>query len=325
MMHETTWFCQDVGAAPATGRRTAGAWAFNGRSFPSRRMYESLGLPLETGVGPGRGRGAGGQARARSSEQTVRGPMPATVGLVAERGGCQRLSQRTVDVGSHRRGDRAGVRGLLSPQSCMAAASSTLLVLSSAGMAGHAARRGRHRPLEALPVAAYKKTPDDLGPIWPSWMRAASCSLPRAGEPGGRRASRRWSSTTTNTTASRRWRSLPSAPPGTGSRSMSLLRKRTSRPFTSGQSFGACCATCLGRSFCCGTKAKSIKARSSGRSSWTTPPANGILPEVCSGTQPGRTDLARFQEQYGQQPAARHTGYPGQYSCKHLQGAPFPG
>jgi hypothetical protein len=163
MMHETTWFCQDVGAAAAASRRAAEDRTDDGGSFPSRRMYESLGLSLETGVGPRRGQGTGGQARARSSEQAFREPMPATVGLVAERGGCQRLSQRTVDVGSHRRGDRAGVRGLLSPQSCLATAASTLLELPSPGMAGPAARRGGHRPLEAHPLAAYKKTREDLG------------------------------------------------------------------------------------------------------------------------------------------------------------------
>ena len=111
--------------------------------------------------------------------QTPGGAMPAIVGVVAERGRCLRLPQRTMDVGSHRRGDCAGVRCILSSQSCMAAASSTLLVLPGSGVAGHAARRGRHRPLEALPLAAYKKRLANLGPIWPSWMKAAFCSSPR--------------------------------------------------------------------------------------------------------------------------------------------------
>jgi hypothetical protein len=29
--------------------------------------------------------------------------------------------------------------------------------------------------LEAIPVPCNKKKPEDLAPIWSSWMRAASC------------------------------------------------------------------------------------------------------------------------------------------------------
>ncbi len=195
--------------------------------------------------------------------------MPAIVGVVAERGRCLRLPQRTMDVGSHRRGDCAGVRCILSSQSCMAAASSTLLVLPGSGVAGHAARRGRHRPLEALPLAAYKKRLANLGPIWPSWMKAAFCSSPRAGERGAPRASRRWFTTITGTTGSLRWRFLPSARPASGSLSMSLFRTRTSRPRTWGPSCGACCNIRQARSFFCGTRAKSIRGRPSERCSWT--------------------------------------------------------
>src|ERR1035437_10038595 len=157
MMHGTPWFCEGVGAPAAASGRTAGAWTVDGGSVPSRRLFESLRLSLEASVCPRRGQGADGQARARASSQTVGGSMSATVGIVADRGRCLWVSQRTVDLESRRRGDPAGVRGILSPQSRMATASPTLLVLSSAGMAGHAAGRGCHSPLEAPRLAEYNK------------------------------------------------------------------------------------------------------------------------------------------------------------------------
>src|ERR1035437_1387937 len=159
MMHETTWFGEDVGAPAAASCRVAEGWADDGRSVASRRLLESLGLSLEAGVGPRWGQGADGQARAGASAQAPGRTVPTVAGVVAERGRRQRVSQRTVDVGSHRRGDWERVRSILSPQSCVTAASPALLVLPGPGVAGHTARRGRDRPLGAVSLAAYKKRP----------------------------------------------------------------------------------------------------------------------------------------------------------------------
>jgi transposase len=122
---------------------------------------------------------------------------------VATRGQGQWLSQRAMDLEAHRRGDSGGVWHPLSPCPCLEELTPSGLELSGAGAAAHPTPRPSHCSLAALPVAGDKKKPNDLGPISPSWMRAACCSSPRAGAPGRLRDRRRACATTTSMTATR--------------------------------------------------------------------------------------------------------------------------
>lgn len=56
--------------------------------------------------------------------------------------------------------------------------------MPEAGEASPGKGREGHRPLEAIPVAPYKKRPKGLGPIWLSWMRVGSCWFRASEGPG---------------------------------------------------------------------------------------------------------------------------------------------
>jgi hypothetical protein len=66
--------------------------------------------------------------------------------------------------------------------------------------------------LEALPVAAYKKRRNDLGPIWFSSMKAAFFSFRPADGHGHRQGRHLSFNTTIDTTASPLWRPSVSQP-----------------------------------------------------------------------------------------------------------------
>jgi hypothetical protein len=98
------------------------------------------------------------------------------VGKVALEGSPNcRLSNRPMDFKPHRQGDRRRVWGSISPLSYLEASGQPGMELSETRTSSIAEERRRNCPLEAIPMAPYKKRPKDLGPVWSSSMSLASC------------------------------------------------------------------------------------------------------------------------------------------------------
>ena len=117
-----------------------------------------------------------------------------------------RLSERSVDAETNQDRYPQGVRCCVPPQSRLAAVAPCRLVVSSARGPGDPTGPRGHCSLEALPVAAYKKRRNDLGPIWFSSMKAAFFSFRPVDGHGDQPGRHPLFSTTTDTTASPRWR-----------------------------------------------------------------------------------------------------------------------
>lgn len=117
--------------------------------------------------------------------------------------------------------------------------------------------------MEVVSVAAYKKTPKDLAPIWRSWMRAVSC-WSRAWSAPGRLGARR-PICAVPATGPRSRPSPPSASPRVGDArpcTPGSIGARTSARPRSSSSFSNCSAISAGPWSSSGTTAGSTGARS---------------------------------------------------------------
>lgn len=134
--------------------------------------------------------------------------------------------------------------------------------LSKTGTSRSSTGRGSHCLLEASHMAGYKKTPENLGPIWFFSTKADSCSFPTCVELGLLAVKPPFCDTASNMIAS-----PPSA--------VSAFRLKDStwgftwsiRPTISPESkssffCGICCGICADPWFCFGTEARFIDARS---------------------------------------------------------------
>ena len=261
MGHETLRIAEDVGAAAAKSRRAIGErFDARGRGTSGGRLG-ILGLPLEANPERGRRGGLGAQAGAGSAPQTEGGRTSATPRIFVTGGLSVRLCQRSVDPETYRPGDSQRVRRKVSPQPCLASAASLQLVLPGSRTPRPTARRAGHRSLESVSLAAYKKRPFDLGPIWPFWMKAAFCLSRHAvglGDHGGRLPS---SAITTNMTASRPWPPLPSRRSASMWAFMFAFSRTTSKLCTWPPSCGNCCIICGGTLSSFGTRGASTGVR----------------------------------------------------------------
>ena len=270
MLYETTRICEDIGDAAATGHGTVEQRPDDGRGVPSGRDFDRLRFPLASSHSRGRTGSAGGKTGPWPATKAPEAGMSAVAGTAAERGHGLRLSQRTVDAETHRPGGPPGVRRPVSSQPCVAGVAGVALVLPGARTPARAAGRGSDRTLEAIQVAAYKKTPANLGPIWRSLMKAAFCSFRRADGRGARKVRPPRFPTAISTTASRPWRSLRSARSAGALACTPDSNRTTSRPCTWPRSCDNFCTTCQGRSSWYGTKGKFTRVRRSRESCWTT-------------------------------------------------------
>src|SRR5438046_5713843 len=107
------------------------------------------------------------------------------------------LSHRNVDDSSRCRANLQALGQRLSSGACLENFDRFGLELPEARTPGHPARRQKNPAVEAAPVAAYKKKPDDCAPIWFSSMRAGLCSFRRCNALGRRWDGRRCCGTVT--------------------------------------------------------------------------------------------------------------------------------
>ncbi len=188
MGHETPWNRSAAGKAAPTGHPAVKSGQESvGCGTGSKRFCE-LSLSLVPDV-PNKGlAGTVPPTHSGKTTQTLQVPKEKT-GKGALKGTPNRwIPHGSMDLKTGSRGDRATVWHSLSPLPCLETSSKPGLELPETGAPGFAKGRRADRPLEALPLAPYKKTPKGLGPIWSSSMSPAFCSFPTSRAPGHPRA-----------------------------------------------------------------------------------------------------------------------------------------
>lgn len=179
-----------------------------------------------------------------------------TAGARATGGG---ILDRRVDIEADRGNDPDRIRRSLPSWACMeGVAERNGVELPEAGATRVRTKRRGHRALETLRMAGYKKTLANLVPIWPFWMKAASClsrMSARRGHPKGRH---RTFITGTGTTESRPFRRSPSRRDAIGSDCIFTFTLPTLPPMRWLLSCMPCFDTCADTFSCCGTAARFI-------------------------------------------------------------------
>ena len=243
-----------------------------------------------------------------ASSQVVQGPETTAGDPPAGRPPGVRSPHRPVDLEAHRPADPEAVSDSLSPQPCLAIAARDGVELPETGASSAPTGRRRDRPLEASPLAPYKKTPSDLGPIWSSSMSRASCSFPMSAAPGrprGKRPSSTIGTTRTESRRSVRWQCPrdEGAWPFTSSFAPAISPVWMSEP-----SFTTCSGIFRDRSSCCGIGEPSTGAEKSSNgsvniqdSTWNISP-----PTPRNSTPPSMSGIKRI----GRSPTVRQRTWP---------------
>jgi len=188
--HETPWNSSRTGEAPPTRHPTAKAG--QGKSIVCGALggsIKKLYLPMVPNVSEGRFQGPPFQEDSWPSSQVIlRSESEVGAGAAGGSIGC-RVSDRSLDPETDCSSDPEAIWYSVSPQPCLEVAFGDEVELSEARTSGPAEERRGDRALEAVSLAAYKKTPKDMGPIWSFLMNPVSYSfqtLPGLGRPKGK-------------------------------------------------------------------------------------------------------------------------------------------
>lgn len=233
-----------------------------GGSADIKRLQE-LGLPVVRGLQKEGARGASLQTDPRPTAQVIQDTEASVDAASSGRPFSLRLSYGPVDFETDRSIDPEAVSHSLPPQPCLAVTSRYGVELPETGAPSPPTGRSGDRPLEEVPLAAYKKTLKDLAPIWSSSMNPVSCSSPMWPAPGARKAKRRSFTIGSNRIGSRRsapWSCLPS---GNGWPSISTFAPAISRGWMSRRSCNICSGICGDPWSCCGIGERSIAVKKS--------------------------------------------------------------
>jgi hypothetical protein len=205
--HETAWKSRSFGTTAPKGHRSVSVGphlSSHCREGRCRTEFGSAVAPKLSAVWEARFESAPCLWPSLPAHPSSEDPFGGYTG--ARRAG-RRLRQRSLDVEAHCGSGEEVVRCSLWCVGDMAVVGRRFaLERPETDPARHPARRGSHRPLEALCVASYKKTPGSGAPIWRSWMKAAFCLFPVCGEPGVLRGRRRSCGTATGGIACRLFR-----------------------------------------------------------------------------------------------------------------------
>ena len=174
-MHETLWNRAAVGKATPAGHPAVKSGQKSVGSGTGLKCICKLGVSLVSNISREGFRRAAPQAHPWASSQAVQVPEE-PIGKVAPEGSPgRRLSDRPMDFEPDSQSDRPGVWGSISPLPRLEASIKLGMELSETRASSIAKERRRDCPLEALPLAPYKKKPKDLGPIWSSSMNPGFC------------------------------------------------------------------------------------------------------------------------------------------------------
>lgn len=188
-MHETLWNRTTVGKAAPAGHPSVKSGQKSVGRGTGLECICKLGVSLVANISREGFRRATPQAHSRAPTKAVE-VSEKTIGKGAPEGPpSRRLSDRPVDLEPDSQSDRPGVRGPISSLPRLEAPGKPGMELSETRASSFAKEGRRNCPLEAVPLAPYKKKPKDLGPIWSSSMNPGFCLSPMSlvlGHPKGR-------------------------------------------------------------------------------------------------------------------------------------------
>lgn len=268
--HETFRNRTTVGKAASAGNPTVKSGQKSAGSSSCSKLFRKFCLPLVSNISKKRVGRVEAPTHARPAAQAYQGAKKQAHKCVAERSPISRLSDRYVDAPACGRSDRPSVRHTVSSLPCLETSGQSGVELPKTGAPRPAARRRKNHPLEAVPMASYKKTRQNVVPTWYFLMKAAFCLSPRSDEPGLPRGKRPVYITTINEIGYQ-----PSAPlryPHEESESLCIsgISPEISTASISG-TFSFCCSNIFaGRSSCCGMELPFIIVKRS----------NGLLPAI---------------------------------------------
>lgn len=176
MGYETLWNSQNSGNAKAPRHRLATIGQdVSVRGGESRFLLKLCGT-LAPGLPEERTQGAAAQTHSGTSSEALSGAKGEAAQTSAPRRSRRRIPHGPMDLGAYRPGDSQALwRTLPSRALLVSDERSAWLEQSEARKESQAKERGRNRALEAAHLAAYKKTPISLRPIWSLSTKAVSC------------------------------------------------------------------------------------------------------------------------------------------------------
>ena len=175
--YETSWNPRATGKAAPAGHSFVQGGQEPASHSTGFKCFSEFGIPMASGLS----REGGWRVKASthawpSSEADQSSKRPSCPTPFKRPSGCG-VSDRFMDFKPGGQGDPPTVRRSLSSQPRVETPCRLGVELSEARAACFTKRRGRDRSLEEIPLAAYKKTPTDLGPIWSSLMNRVFCSF----------------------------------------------------------------------------------------------------------------------------------------------------
>ena len=294
-MHETLWNRTAVGKAAPAGHPAVKSGQESVGSSTSLKCIGKLSVSLVPDIPREGFTGATPPTHSRTSTQAVE-VTEESIGEGAPEGTPGRwLSDRLMDLKAGCQSDRPRVWGSISSLPRLEAPGRHRLELSETRASSLAKGRRRNCPLEALPLASYKKKPKNLGPIWYFSMNLDSCLFLTSPVPGRRKARLLFFTIFISRTES--LRSMLSRCP----------RKEGAGPFIfdfahaistvwmSGLSSKVCSSISGVRWFCCGIGGRFTAVKKSNDSSW-------VVPDCMSMNSPPMLQSSTRRNMFGTRP-----------------------
>ena len=198
LVHETSRNRATTGKASPTGNPVVKSGQEPVGSGKCHKLFREFGVPMVSDISKRRTEGVGTSTHPWPSTKTYKSAEGQAHQAAAERSFGRRLSDRYVDLTACGQSDRPSIWHSVSSFTCLEAPRKHRVELPEAGTPSHTTGRRENSPLETVPMASYKKTRNNVGPIWPFLMKAAFFSFQPFGEPGLQRGKRRSFITSTN-------------------------------------------------------------------------------------------------------------------------------
>lgn len=252
MVHETSWNRATAGKAPPTGNPVVKSGQEPVGSGKCRKLFRKFGAPMVSNLSSKRHEGVATPTHSRPSAQADESTEGQAREDADERPSGCRLSDRLVDMTACGRSDRSSIRHSVSSFPYLEAPWEPGAELPEAGTPIPATGRRENCPLETVQMASYKKTRNNVDPIWPFLMKAAFCSSPRSDARGLPRGRRPFFTTSTNRIAYPPSAPLRSHPKENVSPCISGINPRILMASMSGPFLRPCLNICECRWSCCG-------------------------------------------------------------------------
>lgn len=192
MVHETSGNRATTGKASPTGNPVVKSGQEPVGSGKCLKLFRKFGVPLVSDLSNTGAERVATSTNAWQTAQTYQIAKEQADQAAAERSFGRRLSDGYVDLATCIRNNRGSIRHSVPSLSCLETSRQYGVELPEAGATSPATGRRENSPLEAIPLAAYKKTRHNMGPIWYFLTKAAFCSSLRSDAHGLPREKRRF-------------------------------------------------------------------------------------------------------------------------------------